>query len=67
MKKFKVKSHQIDNGKWAPCGALFDFNNDNLGIGEGYTFSSEYRFDTKDEADEIFRKHFIEEGYEEVE
>jgi len=65
MKKFKVSSYQlIENQKWAPCGTLFELVNGNkMNIQEADIFPPEFRFDTKEEADKIFREYFSKRGY----
>lgn len=65
MKKFKVASYQLlETKKWAPSGTLFELiSGDKLRVQEADVFPPEYRFDTKEEADNFFRKHFLNQGY----
>lgn len=69
MKVFKVGSYQLlETKKWAPSGVLFDYSDGSkVGIQEADIFppNPEFRFDTKEDADEYFRNYFIKLGYSE--
>lgn len=67
MKKFTVGSYQLrDVEKWVPSGSTFEvINGAKVNITEADIFHPEHRFDTKEEADQFFRDHFLSKGYEE--
>lgn len=63
MNTFSVNSYQLaESKKWAPAGTLFSVDQGIMNIQE-IEFSPEHRFDTKEEADNFFRRHYVAQGY----
>ncbi|MDP2736217.1 MAG: hypothetical protein Q8O59_00315 [bacterium] len=65
MKKFKVGSCFLtETKKWSPCGTLFDLvDGGRVNVQEADVFPPEYRFNTKEGADNFFRENYLKEGY----
>lgn len=65
MNTFKVGSLQLKKDrKWAPAGTLFTRDGTSLSIQED-EFGAEYRFNTREEADDYFRSYYLAKGYKE--
>lgn len=65
MNSFQANSYQlVETKKWAPAGMLFMSGAGTIKIQES-EFSPEHRFDTKEEADNFFRKHYLAKGFTE--
>jgi len=63
MNTFQISSFQLsESKKWVPAGVLFRDNNGTRNIQE-VEFPSEYRFNTKEDADNFFRDYYFKEGF----
>ena len=65
MKCFEISSYQLlQTQKWASSGTLFEMiDGGKVNIQEGDVFSPEFRFNTREEADDFFREYFLQKGY----
>jgi len=63
MNKFEVDSYQLaESKKWVPAGTLFVISDNKMDIQKS-EFSPEHRFDTRKEADEVFRNYYLKKGF----
>ncbi len=66
MKKFKVISHQLEKSKkWIPAGTLFNYLNNGSKIDVQEVGFPKNEFGTKKDADDFFRKYYINKGFTE--
>ena len=67
MNSFKVASFQlIESKKWVPAGTLFTFPGDPSTVQiQQVEFNPKFRFDTKNEADQFFKNHYMQKGFTE--
>lgn len=67
MKNFEVRSYLLtESKKWAPYGILFESIDGGKSNNKEMDLSQLNRFDTKEEADNFFKKYYQKKGYIEI-